>query len=474
MAAQLKLVRRKFTRAADIDTLDLLDGANGITCYPGSWTPTVAEGDSGDPVSEVIDVVIKGSSANDLASKVQAFDAKVKEILWPQRTEVDDAGVWLRWQLQGETYARQAYILEGRGAPTESILEPPAEDCFRIQHYQIGLTRAPCWEQLVFSSLSKADISTLGGTWDYGSVDDPMVGDVPARLAGFSFSGCEDGGGPLYEFWAGFRTARFGTIANFVPVWDYGLAATTLEHTTTRTYDADAYGDYMAQCTFSTQSMLSRAILKIEDVTANDADQRGMYNVLLRANVTNNTTTCRVRLLNGMFGATNWRAQSPIEIDGETAYKLYPMGTISFPPARTFYWSDYSEGKNFETMALRIDASRTAGAGYLNIDCLILIPYAEGAIHVKGGQAQYVGGDSRASKVFTDPLDRIVSAWSYTGSNPLNAIEVDVQNWGLPSGAGRMIVAAQQSTVQTKTDKVTATMDFLSRWRTLRGANTYE
>jgi len=286
-----------------------------------------------------------------------------------------------------------------------------------------------------------------------------IAGDIPARVV--NIAAAATAANTLKEWWFGFRSTRYGTLANFVPVWDLGIAGITRDADTTQV--ANPEGGNMSRCTFTAvATMLARVIPIISDVTANTSDQRGRFHVLLRAKVSNNTTVCHVQMADGYDGGIAWRTQQGYQvIDGAvtTSFYLYPMGTIVIPPTR-----GTPNTSSFATFAIAINAARISGAGTLDMDSLVLIPYGEGAVHAIAPAANEL-------EIFTRE-NEAVDGYTYSvAGQPINSPAIDCQNWGCPIGSTMWVFAAQRATSQVIADTATIYLFYYSRWRTLRGSD---
>ena len=459
MAAQVQLVRRiDFSVGGDTGSLSLYGDTAGISIARGGWMPRVAA-DGAHSVEEVLTLTISGSSHDDLASNIQALDDMIRRVPNYSVDVSEDEIVWLRAQLANESSPREAMILRARGELGASVMGPPVSPGNFVREYKLALERTPWWEPKVYTSYTfgtSGGISTLGGIYEYGTV----VGDVPARVGVMLFQGVNGGGGPLYEFWLGFRTNRFGTRGNFEPVWE--CEDGTGANSTTSGADATASDGNKMTCTFASEALLPRVTIKLDDVTANEADQRGSFIVLLRAKV-GASTVGRARLLDSLSGASDWRTQSRVVIDS-TSWYLYEMGTVDMPPVKNAYIPE----SFLQDYALRIEAERVSGSNDLDLDCLILIPKAEGAIHVSGGEVVFAPTFSEMA--ITVHPNGMVTGTSYVGSVQNAKADPSPIKFGIPVGAGRLVVAGQRLASSDKADLVNVQSWFFPRWRTLRGA----
>jgi len=464
MAVQLLLAKRTDLSAvgAEISTLNLLTGAGLNIEYMDGWQAAIAAGNPPDasPVTDVLNLVVTGTTGDTLATYLRNLDHKVRQVQEFWEGPQEPGGVWLRAQLTSETKARQAFIREAALSLGESIFTPYTDASSVIRKLALSLVRQPFWEATTPENTSVIT-NCLGGT--LAATPFLVTGDVPARVPYLSASAI--GGVTLREWWLGFRSTRYGTLANFVPSWDLGLAAITRGTDTIQqggVGDATGGGN-VSRCNFATDATLvMRARAMLSTITANAADQRGRFHVLLRAKVTDNTTVCHVQMADGYNAAASFRTQQGYQvIDGAvtTSWYLYPVGTITIPPTRV-----YSGSPNFTTYAIAINASRASGAGSLDMDCLILIPHNEGAIH---GEAPAVATNC----AFYTRENETVDGYTTSAVSPVDGMGVDCQNWGCPINTVMWVFAAQRATSQVSTDTATVAMYRYHRWRTLRGAD---
>lgn len=429
MAAQVKLVRRR-DFDFDVSELSLFNNEEGFTLVRDGWVQ--AAGRDGDvSVSEAITLRVIGTSHYDVAIKLGALDDKIREAGWlAENTE--RYSVWLRTTLPDEGSERQALVLGIAGGPNVSAYAPPLSPGNEIQEYLLAIERTPYWESRGSYSPTAPSLNCTGGVVNY-TVSPPRAepgtwGTVPARIAKTTINGAAGGGGPLYEFWLGFRTDRLGTATNLEPVWGLGADGTGSNDTTTDVVDATAHSGYRAECTFGTETELKRIQISLQSATTDYEDQRGSYTVLLRAKV-GASTTCHVRLKDGFLYTSAIRGQQRVEITS-TDWLLHPLGTVDIPPSHGLRGADSLRQYGFE-----IHASRTAGSNPLYLDCLILIPRAEGFLHVEGAAVTYSLGDTRPATI-TMTADGQIDGWSYQDNLPRATLTVEPDQYTLPVGTG--------------------------------------
>jgi len=457
MAEQLLLVKaNEFGGGvASLDLLSLFQMAEV------SWEQGIASpGDEG--VEEVITFHIPGVSHNDLASIVQNLDDFTEQAS-RHENPVERYSLWLRAKMDGETGERQAFIkkIKRDKVRVRSVF---ARHEYILPHVTLSLERMPYWERMDGIQLNDSpNISPAGGSWSYGTI----AGDVPARI-NLIYFGTKNVGIPIFnDVWCGFRTARFGTLANFVPVWNCELGI--LENSTTSIAGgSNDLGAAFARCTFGDTSLLPRVTLETATVTANYADQRGIYQVLLRARV-GSGTVCRVRLLDGYnldLGYSAFRVRNRVVVDrGDSAWDLYELGSVQIPsPGRALHPGQ--EG----SYGLRLEAERVSGTGNLEMDAFILIPEAEGFVGVK--EARILTTSGRRAAVF-ETGDGHVYGLSTLGTTYIYRNIPAFIREGLPVGAGTLYVAARgDANGNSLSDDMYVRMNYTTRWITLRGSES--
>lgn len=483
MAAQLKLVRLN-DFAADIDTVDLLSG--GFSLASNGYTPVVAP-IGAKSVQESITLNLKGTSSDDLAFMVQDIDRKIKECQW----WIDDAGVeryqvWIRVQMDGETYARQAQLLNIM--PSNKVNEFPTWDTseYSITEYQFGIERTPFWEQPYSypNTTAKTGLNVIGG---YTQLSETINGDVPARLAKLSMS--PESSAIHGDYYIGFKSSRFGNPANFIPVWSLKDGHFYPIDTST-TSDSSAYSGTRVTCDFSGIATRRRRVGMLSSyVTANDLDQRGTYSVLLRASMSDNTSIAMVYMAYG-FGyesggsgnevallGPNYR--SGVAINGALTlsyWTLFDLGTVVNPPVRV------QNNSPLDNFAITIDAARTSGSGSLYLDCLILMPRDEGFVHLRLPSAGDVGSTDHMS-VYQYADDSISGISDVGGAAIWSPVVTSGANrWSLPANNEKpyIVIAAQgyyggavESFRSVKGQTAEMSYTYIPRWRTLRGSGVY-
>jgi len=220
-------------------TFQLTDGTNTISFTSATdfhlirpYSPKIAmpTGDGSIPpyITEVIPVIIKCTSEDNLAATLQKFHAmqRLAAEYWvdPQQK----TPLWLQCKLDGETAAnvRQVLVkslgLEFTNNPNGlyDVGAPALEDG---RFANVVVVRHPYWERTVSRDFPEDntnagcimtyDPTSAGGGGTPAAHD--IVGDVGARIEELRV------GSTPYRLWMGVRSAgRHGTLANFVETWE--------------------------------------------------------------------------------------------------------------------------------------------------------------------------------------------------------------------------------------------------------------
>lgn len=459
MAEQLSLVMRD-DFISDSTALDLL-----TWLADNGWLMAIGNGE--DALDEALTIHVPGTSDDDLATNIQALDAMLVQVEHFENP-VEPLGVWLRTQLSGETRARQALVT--RAKRDRASITDPFIDNHYLRDYTLGLTRSGAWEATAALTYTASSINSLGGLADLG----PVVGDIPARLALTTIAGVYLGGGPMNEFWIGLRSNRFGTAANFVPVWEAesgtlnaakGAALTTANDST-----ASGSGTNLSvRVTFTDATFQLRWSMTVAQASpTHPGDQVGKMKVLGRFKVSSSATKCRVRLSSGFTGSSTFHSRDKVLVSGED-WALYELGFVTLPETGR----SWAGAQVIDNQMLRLEMDRSAGAGTLDFDCLILVPVDEGFIYAYGGGVFYDFSDTHRLEIrySADKRKQAVGyRYGYTGPY-YNDIGVDVTG-GLPVGAHTHVVFAAQRQGRASVFDDVADLSFqvYSRWLTLRGA----
>jgi hypothetical protein len=474
MAAVLALVEREdLNVVSDRSTISLLSYTDGFNLeYYNGWAMAMAAGMEPGNVYESLDLIAKGATHDALATYLRGLDTKIMQTEQYWDAEIQKYSVWLRMQLSGETYARQALIRRMSGRIGESVYGPYTDAGCVMRQYTLGIERLPWWENTTRISMW-VDNDALSVDGGMESLSNDCVGNVPARIASTTIQ--VNSGDELNELWLGFRTSRMGTVTDFEPKWLCGSGTVIADTGTTDE------GTWMS-CDFSAgvpdgNAMQTRFYIKTSDVVAGakTGDQRGEFVVLLRAQLSSNATTCYVRLLDGYSSTdSNLRQQDRVKITS-TSWLLYPLGTISIPPSRgiDILGSTYDPDSGLmDDFRMAIQAQRVAGGtATLNFDYLLLVPITEGGIYVGD-----LGLESEQTLyIYTRPEDT-VAAWTFTSGygttfEAVAPAPAGSCGYSMPVGAPYVVCAGQRATLHDATDTIKLHSYVYERWRSLRGAD---
>ena len=457
MAQQLKLVLRDdFT--SDIADTSLISFTDGFQLAYAGWTPSYPEDrDEDDNVPESITLRAKGTSENNLASLVQEIAERKKQVDQYRENAVEPYGIWLRTQYGSEGNARQALVTDIRRR-TSSPYEKIGVSDYKLSEYQLGLMRKAWWEDTASTTFTGSNLHAIGGSATYTG----NVGDIHARLAQVKL--LADNVVGHSRFWLGFRPSRYGTAANFQSTWSLRLGNNFGDDTTGGTDNADATArdGYKVVCDFGGETGLVQRVNIIADgVTANESDQRGEFQVLLRAKNSAAGTT-RVRLRSGWYNDFP-QSRSRVAISS-TAWLLYDMGTVNIPNSRL-----KGGAQSLVYYGFAIDAEQVSGTPDLELDCLILIPRNEGFVYADmTGEASFTSSlpyyayhraDGKKECDAQDAGGRVVASTA-----------PDISG-GLPVAPGIMVIAADAGTASAFTT-IDVELKVYQRWDWLRGSET--
>jgi hypothetical protein len=482
MAITVQLVKQ--LQANGDETIDLSTGGNNI--YIANWVPGRAEQDeSGNwlDVSESIALDIDGSSHDNLATILQPLDEMLADsVKYPNRSFASETQVWLQSKLDNETGTRQALVKRGRTQPTTDLNRPPTSPGNFIPGYQLGLVRHPFWEDNSATTVSIASgtaTNTVGGT---ATTETTIPGDVPARVLQCDIDAFGTVATALTEFWLGWRSNRYGDLADFEPNWDLGAAGADHYNNSARaTGVSDTINSQIARWTpagGSDDDMLPRVVLKMEDLISapNEVDQIGSFKALLRAKATASGDAFRVRLAWGYYTGNTanakWDTKRKVAVpytSGFVGWRYYDLGTVSIPPGLVQTGPLGNPDLGDLSMMIEAERSATAGGGNLELDTVTLIPQNEGAIYLGGANVESTNTNSAV--IWTSPDDH-VAAETDVSTYSTRMIESSPHNWFAPAGVTgtvMLVVAAQRSDASSTADDVQFDIDVVSRFLTLRG-----
>lgn len=470
MAAQLKLVKRE-DMGSDVDSIDLLDAANGLALANDGWIPNTPDKLASlfATVQEAMTLRVTGTSQDNLAAVLQALTDKKQQAEW-YSNEYERYGVWLRAQLDTETGARQALVKTLKHRPNGDFFSPGARYGYKLIEHILGIERVGLWEApsyVGYSLSSPYQILPIGGKVDYGTGGlgtnhGPVPGDVPARIPFLSV--LPHSGTPIYQLWIGFRSDRLGDRSKFQSTWGLRRASSFGADTTggTSNFDVQAFDQYKTVTTFATTPGLARRVtIRLSDVTPDILEQRGEFQVILRAKLSS-AGVVRVRLADGLYGSTGYNLRPRVVID-KTNWYFYDLGLLKIPNTGRLIETTFI----FSNLALGIDAERVSGTPQLQMDVLVQSPISEGSIYACDESATV----TTTNNLFVEqrPDGKVYGAWSAGAATSWPRVTV---NQGLPIGNGIAVFTSQavdQSSIDHRIDEFN--MYYIPRWETLRGAD---
>lgn len=445
---------------ADQDTFNLLDFAQGLTISDGGWIPATMSDDQ-VTCTETMTFFVMGLSHDQIAGFTQKLDDWKLRVKWshnPTQRRV----VWLNARWKSETNTRRAMVWSLNYSLGDSPVAPFLRDTNFMSSLMIVIERG-WWEELTPSQAFIPTMLTIGGKHilrnSIDTIDQSVTGDVPARIVGWLTAKT---GNALESFWYGFRSSYFGSLANFVSLWELELSNYLLATSTDTAIVADATasaGNKITTTFAAGASLTVRARIRAADVTANYEDQRGLFICLMRAKMSD-ASIARVRAASGFYSgsvSSPYIVNPRVTVQG-TSWYLYDLGTIRLPAIddKRLFTPD-------PTMAyagIELSAERVSGSGNLEMDCLMLIPINDAFIHVNFGTDQ----DDIGIRV--NPAGYISSGGAIFKQGDINLID-----WSLPanSEAPLVVFTGQRVSSHTLTDGVTTSILYVRRWRTLRG-----
>lgn len=439
---------------ADEAELNLLDFVQGLTLSEGGWTPQTPCGDQAT-VTETMTFRAHAMTHDQLAGYVQVLDDWIIKIGWSD-DYTQQQYVWLNARWKSEAGIRRAVVYSlaySLGSESSPFGVYVRDDSF-VPTLTIVIVRGAYWESPTSTTVTKTLLSATGGMgYLNAGADYIAIGDVAARIRSMTIAYTNS---QRYT-WIGFRSARNGVLNNFVSAWNLkdGTLSGALGDTAT-TADATARSGTRVTTNFAGGATLSnRIIITTSNVTANYADQRGVFICLLRAKMSD-TSIARARASSGfVYNNSVYYVNPRVTIQG-TSWLLYNLGVVRIPVL-----GKDSATAVIQNAAISLDAERVSGSGNLHWDCLILIPYNDAYIDAD------LGSDSTFSNVISLPD---VKTYAYSTNN-LGQASVNIGGWGLPANneAPLIVVAGQSATDHDLTDTMNMSAFIVPRWRTLRG-----
>lgn len=460
----LQIVVVDQTTETDINVLDLMSDVDGFDLADNAYVPVEMKRDQVQ-VTENLTLQIKGLTQDAIAQSIQDFEAKIRSVYYAADV-VENYIVFFRVKMLHETEPRQAYLYDLSGAPASSFVGtqfdyPTTDGEFLVERYVLTLTHG-IWEELTSTDYGASGTMALGGKVNLSSLTvKSIAGDVGARVSLLTM----DSPGSLstaVEIWYGLKTDRGGVNPeNLVPIWNAHKG--TLNAGTTTASGADSLdGTYITRN--MSASWASMAFIKIKDATGNshNTDQRGRYQVLLRAKCVSGGAQANARI-GGGFSA-NYASLNPVLITS-TSWGLYPMGEIDLPASSGLPDSYIADAGIEIDVQLALSGSDDA----FNVDALILIPALDGNIYFS--DAAFLGAASHLRFAMLPSGKQIAhTIITTTGDHVLSAARNSPKDFTLkPCAKGAFVAALQFGGVSHSYDEIEFALKLIRRWRSLRG-----
>jgi len=392
------------------------------------------------------------------------------------RTTADP--VWLVCKMNGETGTRQAMvrsISEDYRLPLYAVHDGPPQFTTMIR---LELWRMPWWEDPTATDIAAVSPAAAALVEvDYTAGGD-IVGDVPARLNYLTVLSSA-AGDELGRIWAGMRSAnKHGTLANFEPIWECedGTNGTDAADVV----DATASAGDAVRVTPGTATWAERLeLLMVDTVTLlQEEEQYGDFLWLLRAKVSAGTWEVQLRFGYGGMADADF-VRGPIVEVTNTSWDIHECGMASIPGRnlRIFATGGWVSGLD-QHYAVQVWARRTAGAGTVDFDCLLLMPVDEGFVFSNEFVCTWTDGSTYDTWLFGEAPTGETQALTFLyDSDPADALLVieyipplSTSGFRLPIGDGRLIIVYARTASTNITDVITVDMQYTERWSSLRGA----
>ena len=409
-----------------------------------------------------VELMALATSSGTSVSTIIAGQQAIFEALEGARRFHDDPHEYMSWWLEanadGET-TRRSLLYKG----SMQMLSKPVNPLLTCNaaRAQLSLSRHPFWENDYHTTQYEYTVDVLGDARDFTNIK----GDVLARPYAFQISG--DTGGPLTEFWAGFRPEYWNT-ANFEPTWECEDGSMGTDSSVTDP-DALARGSKSVRCDFSTETGMDKRLrVSVAQVcTANGHNswlhQVGSYTALLRCKVTAGTIGVRLGQAYYYSPDTDY-ILSEEQFLTHTSYKLVDMGVVEIVPGGNYRWSTSDDTKQY---TLAIFAEQVSGSGSLDVDCIILVPNRH-SFYASGCQVSQLAGTPLY--IYTGEDDRHIARGYFSGDPNYNINFSPSPQWGIPNGDSVLVVAGQRDGARTLGDKIDLTVLYIPRWSMYEGS----
>jgi hypothetical protein len=388
-------------------------------------------------ITETMRLKLVDTDANILTSmkKLEAIRAQVDRY-WGSQFEYNS--VWYECYGAAET-AKRSLVREFGFEPTNLNKYTPLLGTNTLI-IDMMITRDDFWEAK--SSTLIVDATLFNSPVTKYTIT-AQSGDLPGKMQSLLVGHVNT----ISNIWAGIKPTRYG-IANFVPLWEceHGIGGWD----TIALVDATASNGNGLQCDFVVvPTMAQRMTITATQASADFDDLIGKYHVLMRAMCSAAATTF-IQLKAGYSGATINPPIGEIQKFDSTNWKFIELGTVDIP-SLPYQNPSYSYLAPYDYM-FEIWAERTAGAGKLYMDCLVLIP-AEHSVIIKG--ASLPADLSAEIEVTTnDDDEQVVINFDPADGRITNTPESDPHNWWCPIEGGAFVITFEGAAASALTDAI--------------------
>ena len=441
--------------AASALTVNLLTGALKLTT--DGWSTLTSE----EQVWETFNCVSIADAAT-LAGVLNDLDKLRERVRIYKADSTNSNPIWLIVRSEGDSGVRRALVYDiqyeiiGQYDRTP-LLRATGNATF----VTVTVLRHQYYEPAASAQHTQSGIGVVGGKWSIAISNDSSAQNRIEKLTVQA-----DGASPMSRIWIGIREHNFGTTG-FVPLWEAEHGVPIGSTDTTEGADATASGGNKDTISFATHpEMLNRFTITWDNVaTANGissgdySDMMGNYLVLARMKVNAAGTKVRAQLRGGWAGFLGKESVfGTVYISGETNWKLFEMGRISFPTTggRGGWYGTTSDLGDFQFVFF---AQRDSVAGSLDVDCFILIP-TDHLFYCDGASAS--SSSDLTAYIYEDESQYAICE---NGATVWGNIEFGFENWNVSPAGGILVAAAQTATSHLLTPTLYVTLDVYARWR---------
>jgi hypothetical protein len=425
-------------------TVDLLAG--NLKLSADGWRTTTSK----EKVWEIIELVSNATDANIRTTKDEIDELAEQARQYLLNPLIADP-VWFLWRSEGES-AKEALVFD---IESEILAHDPLSSPLlgsNVVVLRLAIQRHPEYENSVATYTSSSGVSADGGKWTIGNA----AGTSPERMANF-IVGTSDAAYIHQKIWLGIRPLYEG-VGSFVALWEAEDGSTGSGVTAPADGTASGGNKLLCDLTVTANDGLKSNITIGDIVGSNYNDFIGKYHVLARMKVASAATKVLVELAQYWSGSHSYQGTTFIE--GETSWKLYSLGTVSFPPTGDKE-NVGSASASFQNCGFSIYANSTDDTGSLSIDCYYLIP-AEHSLTILGAAVD----SSTDLNLLTSPEDQV---WGLGDSTQAQGgLQIAPHNWRYPVGGGLLVAVASSDSAHVLSKTLDLEVYLYPRWKTFR------